>query len=113
MSDPWWLKVAPGSELLPSGKPVWMTDPVERERLGQVYDEMCHREAEEDERQIRATHQELVTAASGLRKAVLELHGPGPGRYYEGCAECDGEGMSNFVEHPCRTYVLARDWRDS
>lgn len=69
--------------------------------------ERRRQEHDEKRRRIWATHRGVVDAASGLRKAIFELHGPYE-RDASQCQECSDEGT--YVEFPCPTYVLTRDW---
>lgn len=57
-------------------------------------------------------HVELVAAASGLRRAVLELHGPERGTSRILCASCQDDWVEYAADFPCVTYVLARDWSE-
>lgn len=73
------------------------------------------RKAEEREaRQWRelAEHHHRMVFATGLRRAVLELHAPSveDAYAYPVCRGCDADGYDcEPPEWPCRTYVLARD----
>lgn len=60
---------------------------------------------------VEAEHLELFTAASGLRRAVIDLHGPKLMGPYIVCDECEGYD-GGYLEFPCRTYELARDWEE-
>jgi hypothetical protein len=55
-------------------------------------------------------HVELVAAATGLRRAVLELHGPERGTNRTLCASCQADWEDYAADFPCETYELARDW---
>lgn len=77
----------------------------EQARLRQVEDRL-------DRAQQQAEHEARVQRATGLRRAVLELHAPVHEVAYRGlvCHGCDADGYE--VEPPgwpCRTYELARD----
>jgi hypothetical protein len=63
---------------------------------------------------ISTAHDALIAEATGLRRAVLELHGPGrePYGWEPRCDGCESEGYeSEQPTFPCSTYVLARDFR--
>jgi hypothetical protein len=71
----------------------------------------AEREAEQ-ERQL-AWHPDLLASASGVRRAVAELHAPDedPAYAYPICRGCDAAGYDvEPPEWPCRTYVLVRDY---
>lgn len=55
-------------------------------------------------------HVQLVAAATGLRRAVLELHGPERGTSRTFCASCQADWEDYAADFPCPTYILARDW---
>ena len=55
-------------------------------------------------------HVELVATATGLRRAVLELHGPERGTSRILCASCQDDWVEYAADFQCPTYVLARDW---
>jgi hypothetical protein len=62
-----------------------------------------------------AAHDALIAEATGLRRAVLELHGPErePYGWEPRCHGCESAGWeSEQPEFPCSTYVLARDFRE-
>jgi len=77
--------------------------------------EGAQRQAELDLKRQRngvtlAIHQAVVGSASGLRRAILELHHPVRDDPDEpDCKECSDDYGIPF---PCDTYVLARDWED-
>lgn len=56
----------------------------------------------------KAAHRELMVTATGLRKAILGMHGP---RDIAGpmCTTCEAYD-GGIMPFPCTTYVLARDW---
>jgi hypothetical protein len=56
-------------------------------------------------------HNALVIRATGLRRRILELHGPTSMGPYIACAECEGYD-GGWMEFPCSTYTLARDWQE-
>jgi hypothetical protein len=58
---------------------------------------------------VEAEHLEIVFPATGLRRAILELHGPSEMGPYIACAACEGYD-GGFLPFPCDTYILARDW---
>jgi hypothetical protein len=62
---------------------------------------------------VVVAHVELVSAATGLRRAVLELHGPERGTNRILCASCQADWEDYAADFPCPTYILARDWEDS
>jgi hypothetical protein len=112
-------------ELFIDGKPIrkiaaWV--PVSEEQLAALRpptaDEqrqyVSRREARQREVAAQlAQHEALVQQATGLRKAVLELHGL---REDYGSLECEGCDFAGYegepAEWPCRTYELARDFQD-
>lgn len=58
------------------------------------------------ERALIAEHAELMATATGLRRAVLELHAPDENGYCTGCeTDCCAPKLSD-----CTTYALARGW---
>jgi hypothetical protein len=63
---------------------------------------------------IQAQHALVLTTATGLRRAVLELHGPIDRGEFANSADCRGcefDGMeAEPPRFPCSTYELARDW---
>ncbi len=82
----------------------WWRAPTSEERQAK---RNAEREAEEErERVALAAHDELLRTATGLRRAVLELHAPEDG----GCAGC--ESCCCSPTWPCDTYTLARDWEE-
>jgi hypothetical protein len=78
--------------------------------------EKAQRQAELDIKRLHndgivAAHEAAVEAASGLRRAIFELHRPVRDDPYEpNCKECSDDYGISF---PCDTYVLARDWQDA
>lgn len=69
--------------------------------------------------EVLAEHERNVTAASGLRRKLLEWHAP----YMEYehaynhpiCCECDCSGtgcLEPYAYWPCEHYKLARDWQE-
>lgn len=76
----------------------------------QVRSRQAEREREQAE-QLSA-HEQRLQHATGLRRAVLELHGPSveESYVYPVCHGCDADGYDvEPPEWPCRTYALARD----
>lgn len=63
-----------------------------------------------DQAELNA-HGERMAAATGLRRAILELHAPQ--RYESGRLHCDGCDMDGYEveapDFPCRTYTLAAE----
>ena len=60
---------------------------------------------------VLAEHRALVAAATGLRAAVLILHGPHPESGYTTDMVCRGcEGGDFDADYPCSSYDLARNW---
>lgn len=60
----------------------------------------------ERERALIAEHAQLMATATGLRRAVLELHAPDENGYCTGCeTDYDAPKLSD-----CTTYALARGW---
>lgn len=60
------------------------------------------------------THNALVIQATGLRRRILELHGPDVAYGEVWCRGCESnEDDYNSPHFPCSTYILARDWADS
>jgi hypothetical protein len=103
--------------------------PISAERVGDVL-RRCGRGEELDrhiaEREARDAayllialnvvneHNALVIQATGLRRRILELHGPDVAFGEAWCRGCDsGEDDYNSPHFPCTTYTLARDWMDS
>lgn len=62
---------------------------------------------------VVVAHVELVTAATGLRRAALELHGPERGTNRIFCASCQADREDYAADFPCASYILARDWEDT
>ena len=52
-------------------------------------------------------HRALLGSTTGVRRAVLELHGPVDDSGWLVCEGCDGYEYP--PDWPCRTYVLVRD----
>ncbi len=69
----------------------------------------AERAAEHDE--VEAAHSAALTDATGLRRAILELHAPTFGEF-GAKPRCSGCYDSDYGHDawPCETYVLARDW---
>jgi hypothetical protein len=104
--------------------------PVSRELLDDsdylrraMHGELTEREKAEAraERERRASeratvvveHQGRLDAATGLRRAVLDLHAPVQSAYWLTCEGCDIAGHeAEPPEWPCRTYSLAAQLRD-
>lgn len=84
----------------------WWRAPTSEERAAEWEAE---REAERvQERAIIAAHGERVATATGLRRAVLELHAPDEYGLCQGCVtDCCAPKVSD-----CPTYTLARDWQE-
>jgi hypothetical protein len=65
------------------------------------------------EQQVQADqHALLLASATGLHRAVLEMHGPvlEPAYHWPVCNGCDFDGYEGEPpEWPCSTYILARD----
>lgn len=59
-------------------------------------------------------HKALLASASGLRRAVLQMHRPlaDPELGWLSCATCLDVGHASWAQFPCATYVLARDSKD-
>lgn len=67
-------------------------------------------EAKELMRTVDAEHRALVDAATGLRRAILDMHGPHLCASYINCDKCEGYD-GGTLPFPCDTYTLARDWK--
>lgn len=80
----------------------WWRSPTSEERRAEW--QAKYEEENARERAAVAAHDELVQSATGLRKAMLELHAPEDG----GCAGC--ESCCCSPTWPCSTYALARGW---
>lgn len=66
-------------------------------------------EADQERRARLLRHDQLIATATGLQRAVLELHAPVPGAR-EVCEGCDIDGYeAEPPEWPCRTWALAAD----
>ena len=79
------------------------------------YEALCARQRREYAK-IYADHKQLLEGVTGLRRAVLELHGPksGDNLGYPECQGCDpGDYAASGAEFPCRTYTLAKNWATS
>jgi hypothetical protein len=61
---------------------------------------------------VFAEHKATVDWATGLRLAILDLHGPRRDDLEPpSCGVCfNSHGYE--VQFPCPTYILARDWED-
>jgi hypothetical protein len=69
-------------------------------------------EREAEQRRQLDEHAHRMVTATGLRRAVLELHAPSveDSYAYPVCRGCDADGYDwEPPEWPCSTYVLARD----
>lgn len=85
----------------------WWRMPTSEERHAQWNAEADAERAQE--RAIVAAHGDLVANATGLRRAVLELHAPDEYGLCQGCvSDCCGPKVSE-----CPTYTLARDWPEA
>lgn len=58
---------------------------------------------------VDAAHRALVDSTTGLRRAVLDMHGPRLLATEIVCEKCEGYDEGNLT-FPCDTYALARDW---
>jgi hypothetical protein len=56
-------------------------------------------------------HWGYVIRATGLRRRILEMHGPMSMGPYIACDACEGYD-GGFLMFPCDTYTLARDWEE-
>ncbi len=82
----------------------------QRQRLA-VLDDKRRRLAELDK--TKAAHGAALAGATGLRRAILELHSPTQDDLDDWltCSACPPDTVYGAAEWPCETYVLARDWR--
>lgn len=82
----------------------WWRTPTNEESLAAW---RVKQEAErERERALIAEHAQLMTTATGLRRAVLEIHAPDEYGLCRGCeTDCCAPKLSD-----CTTYALARGW---
>lgn len=95
-----------------------MFRPLSPEERAQRIEATRARRAEREAAAVAAEreHADRVAGASGLRRAVLELHGPQRVSYTLAELSCNGCEYGGHdgepVEFPCSTYTLARDWND-
>lgn len=99
----------------------WQAAALRADRAAQERKEAANRRREQRavaakaKRRAIAEHDERVAAATGLRRAVLELHGPDRAPDADPCETlCEGCDYSGYESDagawPCRTYTLARDY---
>lgn len=69
-----------------------------------------------ERRATEEAHAATLTTATGLRRAILELHAPTwfdhshvGGGHCGGC-EFEPNYEGEAIDWPCQTYTLARDW---